>query len=48
MLRIFVAIDIAGKKKAIRLYLDKIKSGIEEIDDQYILDRILSLLMQAE
>ena len=47
MWRIFAATDIADRKKAI-LYLNKIKSGIEEVDDQYILDQILSLLMQAK
>ena len=40
--------DTAGRKKAILLYLDKIRSRIQEIDDQYILDRILSLMMQAD
>ena len=40
--------DIAGKKKAIQVYLDKIKNGIGSINDQHTLDRILSLLMQVD
>ena len=31
-----------------QLYLDKIKNGIEKINDQHMLDQILSLLMQAD
>ena len=45
---ISVATDIAGRKKAIQVYLDKIKNGIEKTNDQHILDRILSLLIQAD
>ena len=35
---ISVATDIAGRKKAIQVYLDKIKNGIEKTNDQHILD----------
>ena len=43
-----IVTDIAGKKKAIQLYLDRIKNGVEEMHDQHMLDHILALLMQAD
>jgi len=42
------ATDIAGKKKAIQLYLDRIKNGVEKIYDHHMLDHVLALLMQAD
>ena len=47
-LTISAATDIAGRKEAIELYLDKIKNGLEKMNDQHMLDQILSLLMQAD
>ena len=47
-LKISVTTDTAGRKKAIQVYLDKIKSGIEKMNDQHMLDQILSLLIQAD
>ncbi|XP_065902962.1 uncharacterized protein [Dysidea avara] len=40
--------DIAGRKKAIQLYLDKIKNGIDKMYDQHMLDHVLAILMQAD
>lgn len=42
-----INLDTAGKKREILHYIDEITSAVNNIEDANVLDRMLSLLMQA-
>ena len=44
---IYSQIEVLGRKKIIKQFLEKIKLGIEDINDPNTLDQILAMVMKA-